>query len=247
MRTNTNHSMSWMEQVNLAYTHSIGQNKVCLPPPSFNLLVQQFCIWYIRSSMTKRAILSVYDKSGLVDFGQALADLGWELIASGGSARVLRAAGLAVTGVSEMTGAPEMLGGRVKTLHPAVHGGILAQDIARDHADLAANNIAMIDLVVCNLYPFEETVAQPGVTVADAVEQIDIGGVTLLRAAAKNFKRVTVVCDANDYAAVLAQLSAANSIDAPTRQALAVKAFAHTRDYDTAITAYLTEQTTGEA
>lgn len=188
--------------------------------------------------MGKRAILSVYDKSGLVDFATGLAGLGWELIASGGSARKLREAGLAVTEVADMTGAPEILGGRVKTLHPAVHGGILAQDIARDRADLAAQGIEMVDLVACNLYPFSETIAQPNVTVADAIEQIDIGGVTLLRAAAKNFKRVTTVCDSADYGTILAQLSA-DGIDADTRQALAVKAFRHTRDYDTAITAYL--------
>lgn len=191
--------------------------------------------------MTKRAILSVYDKRGLVEFGRKLAGMGWELIASGGSARTLREAGLAVTGVDEMTGAPEILGGRVKTLHPAVHGGILAQDIERDRADLAAQGIEMVDLVACNLYPFNETIAQPGVTLADAIEQIDIGGVTLLRAAAKNFKRVAVVCDSADYDAILAELSA-EGITADTRQSLAVKAFRHTRDYDTAITAYL-EQT----
>lgn len=188
--------------------------------------------------MGKRAILSVYDKNGLVAFGQALVGLGWELIASGGSARKLREAGLAVTEVADMTGAPEILGGRVKTLHPAVHGGILAQDIERDRADLAAQGIEMVDLVACNLYPFNETIAQPGVTLADAIEQIDIGGVTLLRAAAKNFKRVTVVCDSADYGMILEQLSA-EGVHASTRQALAVKAFRHTRDYDTAITAYL--------
>ncbi len=189
--------------------------------------------------MSKRAILSVYDKSGLAEFGQALAEMGWELIASGGSARLLREAGLPVTAVAEMTGAPEILGGRVKTLHPAVHGGILAQDIDRDRADLAAQEIEMIDLVVCNLYPFEQTIAQAGVTLADAVEQIDIGGVTLLRAAAKNFARVAVVVDSADYSQVLDQLRATNAIDAATRRALALKAFQHTRDYDTAIADYL--------
>ncbi len=191
--------------------------------------------------MKKRAILSVYDKSNLQKFAQGLHDLGWELIASGGTARLLRQAGLPVLDVAEITGAPEMLGGRVKTLHPAVHGGILARSTPADQADLAAQNITAIDLVVCNLYPFEETIAQPGVTLAEAIEQIDIGGVTLLRAAAKNFARVTAVCDPNDYDTVLAALQA-GSVPAALRQKLAVKAFAHTRDYDTAITVYLQER-----
>ncbi|MCA9875781.1 MAG: hypothetical protein KC441_19050 [Anaerolineales bacterium] len=189
--------------------------------------------------MTKRAILSVYDKSGLTEFARALANLNWELIASGGTARQLRDAGLAVLDVVDITGAPEMLGGRVKTLHPAVHGGILARDLPDDWADLGAQGINPIDLVVCNLYPFEQTIAQPDVTLAEAIEQIDIGGVTLLRAAAKNFARVTVVCDPHDYESVLAELRENGRFSPTTRQSLAVKAFAHTRDYDTAITAYL--------
>lgn len=188
--------------------------------------------------MKKRAILSVYDKAGLTEFAQWLVDLDWELIASGGTARALRAAELPVLDVAEITGAPEMLGGRVKTLHPAIHGGILARDTAPDREDLAAQAIAMIDLVVCNLYPFEETIAQTGVTLAEAVEQIDIGGVTLLRAAAKNFDRVVVVCDPADYAAVAAAL-ATGGTSADQRLKLAVKAFSHTRDYDTAIAQYL--------
>ncbi len=191
--------------------------------------------------MKKRAILSVFDKSNLQKFAQGLHDLGWELIASGGTARLLRQAGLPVLDVAEITGAPEMLGGRVKTLHPAVHGGILARSTPADQADLAAQNITAIDLVVCNLYPFEETIAQPGVTLAEAIEQIDIGGVTLLRAAAKNFARVTAVCDPNDYDRVLAALQE-GSVPEVLRRELAVKAFAHTRDYDTAITAYLQER-----
>ena len=189
--------------------------------------------------MNKRAILSVYDKTGLIELGQGLVGLGWELIASGGSAKALRQAGLPVLDVAEVTHSPEMLGGRVKTLHPAIHGGILAQDTPSDRADLAAQQIAPIDLVVCNLYPFEQTIAQPGVTLAEAIEQIDIGGVTLLRAAAKNFARVTILCQPADYTPILAELRA-NGVTSPaTRQHLALKAFAHTRDYDTAITAYL--------
>lgn len=189
--------------------------------------------------MTKRAILSVYDKAGLLEFATALSQLNWEIIASGGTARQLRTAGLTVLDVAEVTGAPEMLGGRVKTLHPAIHGGILARSLPEDQADLSAQGIQPIDLVVCNLYPFQETIAQPGVTLAEAIEQIDIGGVTLLRAAAKNFARVAIVCDPQDYTGILGELRANDAISHATRQRLAVKAFAHTRDYDTTITAYL--------
>ncbi len=188
--------------------------------------------------MKKRAILSVYDKHGIVPFAQGLDALGWELIGSGGTAGQLRTAGLPVRDAADVTGAPEMLGGRVKTLHPAIHGGILATDSAADQADLAAQNFCPIDLVVCNLYPFQKTAARPGITLADAVEQIDIGGVALLRAAAKNFARVTAVCDPDDYDQVLAALKKGGATKNARRQ-LAVKAFAHTRDYDTAITAYL--------
>ena len=197
------------------------------------------------SPMNKRAILSVYNKTGLVEFAQGLAALRYELVASGGTARLLREANLTVLDVAEVTGSPEMLGGRVKTLHPAIHGGILAQDTEADQADLAAQNIQPIDLVVCNLYPFTETIAQPNVTLSEAVEQIDIGGVTLLRAAAKNFARVTIVCDPADYVTVLDQLRT-NQVEASQRQALAVKAFEHTRDYDTAIAAYLSEVASGK-
>lgn len=189
--------------------------------------------------MKPRAILSVYNKMGLVGFGRQLAQLGFELVASGGTARELSNAGLIVREVSAVTGAPEMLGGRVKTLHPAVHGGILARDLPEDEADLAANNIRPVDLVCCNLYPFTETIAQPDVTLDQAIEQIDIGGVTLLRAAAKNFKRVTVVCDPMDYGLVLKDLKENGAVSDQLRQALALKAFNHTRDYDMAISDYL--------
>ncbi len=192
--------------------------------------------------MTKKAILSVYDKTGLETLGRQLVELGFDLIASGGTARQLRAIGLSVKDVSELTNAPEMLGGRVKTLHPVVHGGILARDIPSDQADLAAQQIDMIDLVVCNLYPFSETVAKPDVTLPEAIEQIDIGGVTLLRAAAKNFARVAIVCDPGDYETVLTQLQSEKGLDEPTRQSLALKAFHHTAEYDAAITNYLRRQ-----
>ncbi|NCF68380.1 MAG: hypothetical protein GWP61_20650 [Chloroflexi bacterium] len=188
--------------------------------------------------MSKRAVLSVYDKAGVVDFARGLVELGWELVASGGTARVMKQAGLAVRDVSDVTGAPEMLGGRVKTLHPAIHGGILARDDRNDRSELDAQQIKMVDLVVCNLYPFEQTVAQPGVRLKDAVEQIDIGGVALLRAAAKNFQRVLVICDPSDYGWVLDSLKL-ETPDLKVRRTLAAKAFTHTRDYDTAITAYL--------
>lgn len=184
------------------------------------------------------ALFSVSDKTGLVDLGRGLSDLGWALVASGGTARTLRDVGLSVTDVAEVTGAPEMLGGRVKTLHPAIHAGILARAADADLNELAAHGIRPIDLVVCNLYPFRETV-QAGVSLAEAVEHIDIGGVTLLRAAAKNFDRVTVICDPDDYEPLLAELRANGAISAETRYRLAVKAFAHTRDYDAAIEAYL--------
>jgi phosphoribosylaminoimidazolecarboxamide formyltransferase / IMP cyclohydrolase len=188
--------------------------------------------------MTKRALFSVYDKTGLISLAQRLAEAGWELVASGGTARALRQAGLVALDVAALTGAPEMLGGRVKTLHPAIHGGILAQDTEADQADLAAQGIGRIDLVVCNLYPFRQTIAREGVTLAEAVEQIDIGGVALLRAAAKNFARVTVLCDPADYDAAWAELKE-GMVSEALRRRLAAKAFAHTRDYDTAIATYL--------
>ncbi|KAJ2906579.1 bifunctional phosphoribosylaminoimidazolecarboxamide formyltransferase/IMP cyclohydrolase, partial [Coemansia aciculifera] len=135
------------------------------------------------------ALLSVYDKTGLIELATDLLELGVQLVASGGTSKAIRAAGLPVKDVSDITKAPEMLGGRVKTLHPAVHGGILARDIPSDTADLASQAIDKITYVVCNLYPFKETVAREGVTIAEAVEEVDIGGVTLLRAAAKNHAR----------------------------------------------------------
>ena len=186
----------------------------------------------------RRAIFSVYDKRGVAALAGALQELGWELIASGGTARALRAAGLPVLDVAGVTGWPEMLGGRVKTLHPAIHAAILARDTEADRADLAAGGIEMIDLVVCNLYPFQKTAAQPKITLEEVVEQIDIGGVALLRAAAKNFARVTAVCDPADYDLVLAHLREGTA-DSALRRRLAAKAFAHTRDYDAAIVAYL--------
>jgi len=190
----------------------------------------------------RRALLSVSDKTGLVEFAQGLADLGVELVSTGGTARALREAGLAVQAVEEVTGFPEILDGRVKTLHPAIHGGILARREPTHLAELAAHGIASIDLVAVNLYPFAQTIARPDVTLAEAVEQIDIGGVALLRAAAKNFAAVTVLCDPADYPLVLAELRQRGNVSLPTRQRLALKAFRHTAGYDAAIANYLTSQ-----
>ncbi|MGC8780963.1 MAG: bifunctional phosphoribosylaminoimidazolecarboxamide formyltransferase/IMP cyclohydrolase, partial [Anaerolineae bacterium] len=195
--------------------------------------------------MTRRAILSVYDKEGLSEFARGLIELGFELVASGGTARALSAAGLPVMAVEQVTGHPEILGGRVKTLHPAIHGGILARRTPQHLAELANHGIAAVDLVACNLYPFAATVARPDVTETEAVEEIDIGGVTLLRAAAKNFASVYVVCDPADYAAVLALLRRPDAADdaLAMRRRLALKAFRHTAAYDAAISTWLARST----
>lgn len=184
------------------------------------------------STPRRRALLSVYDKTGVVTLARTLVDLGWELISSGGTHRTLTEAGMPVLAVADVTGAAEMLGGRVKTLHPAIHGGILA-DRSPDHAaQLADRNIAPIDLVVSNLYPF---VAEP------SIEQIDIGGPTMVRAAAKNHAHVGIVVDPEDYAAVIAELRDGD-LSSATRQRLARKAFAHTAAYDAAIVGWFDDQ-----
>ena len=187
----------------------------------------------------KRALLSVYDKTGLVDFGLALTGLGVELVASGGTARTLREAGVDVIAVSDLTGSPEILGGRVKTLHPAIHGGILSRRTPGDRRQLSEHGWGEIDLVAVNLYPFERTASDPDASLHAVIEQIDIGGVALLRAAAKNHAHVTVVCDPEDYPTVVAQMAAKGEVLSATRQALAVKAFALTAAYDAAINCYL--------
>ena len=188
-----------------------------------------------------KAILSVYDKSGLVEFGRGLRDLGWELIASGGTARLLRDHELAVTEVAETTGSPEILGGRVKTLHPAIHGGLLARDSQADIDQLQGLGWAPIDLAAVNLYPFEQTIANPDASLQEAIENIDIGGVALIRAAAKNFERVTLVCAPADYPQVLEHLRK-GSLSRAVRRSLAVKGFQMTAHYDSAINAYLLDQ-----
>ncbi len=185
-----------------------------------------------------KAILSVHDKTGIVNFARGLADLGWELLASGGTAKLLRENGLPVTEVADYTKSPEILGGRVKTLHPAVHGGLLARPTEADHRQLLDLGWDYIDLVAVNLYPFEQTIAKPDVTYADIIENIDIGGVTLIRAAAKNHERVTLVCDPADYAEVLSALKL-GSIAPELRKRLAVKGFQSTAHYDTVIAATL--------
>lgn len=187
------------------------------------------------------AILSVYNKSGLIEFAKGLAELGWILLASGGTANLLRENNISATEVADYTKSPEILGGRVKTLHPAVHGGLLARPTVEDHEQLLNLGWDYIDLVAVNLYPFEETIARSDVTYADAIENIDIGGVTLIRAAAKNHERVVLVCDPSDYNAVLVELRS-GGISEKTRAKLAVKGFASTAHYDTAIHAYLKEQ-----
>ncbi|MBI5030746.1 MAG: bifunctional phosphoribosylaminoimidazolecarboxamide formyltransferase/IMP cyclohydrolase [Chloroflexi bacterium] len=185
------------------------------------------------------ALLSVFDKTNLISFATELAKLNWTLLASGGTAKALRDANLPVTEVADYTGSPEILGGRVKTLHPAIHGGILARATEDDDTDLARIHAQRIDLVAVNLYPFQQTIAKPNVTLADAIENIDIGGVALIRAAAKNMERVTLVCDPMDYDAVLAEIKSNGQTSAETRRRLAVKGFAHTAEYDSAIRNYL--------
>ncbi len=186
----------------------------------------------------RRALFSVYDKTGLVELASGLSGQGFELIASGGTARRLREAGLPVTDVAEVTGSPEVLGGRVKTLHPAIHAGILARRTSADAAELARLGWAPIDVVVCNLYPFAQTVAREGATEADIIEQIDIGGVALLRAAAKNLAHVTVVPDPAFYDEVLGVVIRGDDLPALNRR-MAREAFKVTARYDQAIESWL--------
>jgi phosphoribosylaminoimidazolecarboxamide formyltransferase/IMP cyclohydrolase len=191
------------------------------------------------------ALLSVHDKTGLVELARGLRDLGWNLIASGGTARLLRDHAIPVTEVADYTGSPEILGGRVKTLHPAIHGGLLARDTDSDRADLDRIRAGLIDLVAVNLYPFAQTIARPDATLDDAIENIDIGGVALIRAAAKNHRRVTLVCDPKDYEQVLAELQG-GGVTEETRRRLAVKGFVSTAHYDAAISSYLGEHVGGD-
>lgn len=195
--------------------------------------------------MARRALISVSDKRGLQEVARGLVELGFEILSTGGTARALEGWGIPVTPVSAVTGFPEILEGRVKTLHPKIHGGILAKREPGHLAQLAEQGIALIDLVVVNLYPFRETVSRPGVTLEEAVENIDIGGPALVRAAAKNHAYVTVVVNPARYPEILQQLQTRGEVDAQTRFALAVEAFAHTAAYDAAIAQYLSNVYTG--
>ncbi|MEI2579351.1 bifunctional phosphoribosylaminoimidazolecarboxamide formyltransferase/IMP cyclohydrolase, partial [Scytonema sp. PRP1] len=192
--------------------------------------------------MARLALLSVSNKTGLIDFARSLVEeFDFELISSGGTAKALKDAGLPVRKVADYTGSPEILGGRVKTLHPRIHGGILARrDVPEDVADLENNQIRPIDLVVVNLYPFEETIAKQGVTLSEAIEQIDIGGPAMLRAASKNFAHLTILCDPAQYEEYLQEMRrSSGEPSVKFRQRCALKGFLHTSSYDQAIAAYL--------
>jgi phosphoribosylaminoimidazolecarboxamide formyltransferase/IMP cyclohydrolase len=200
--------------------------------------------------MARLALLSVSNKTGLIDLARSLVEeFEFDIISSGGTAAALKAAGIPVTKVAEYTGSPEILGGRVKTLHPRIHGGILARrDVPQDITDLTANQIRPIDLVVVNLYPFEQTIAKPGVTLADAIEQIDIGGPAMLRASAKNHAHLTVLCNPEQYNIYLEELRQnGGEASLEFRQNCALETFKHTANYDSAIATYLSSQSTQES
>ncbi len=191
----------------------------------------------------KRALVSVSDKTGVVELAKFLNEIGVEIISTGGTMKAIKEAGIPVTYVSDVTGFPEIMDGRVKTLNPKIHGGILAVRSNPEHmAALEKHGIKPIDLVVVNLYPFEATVAKPNVKEADAIENIDIGGPAMLRAAAKNFRDVIIVTNPARYTSLIAMLSQYGDADIITRKTLAKEAFAHTSEYDAAISAYLTKQ-----
>lgn len=190
--------------------------------------------------MMKRALISVSDKTGIVPFAKALVNQGVELLSTGGTAKRLRDSGLEVKDVSEVTGFPECLDGRVKTLHPKVHGGILARRDLKSHMkQLEDLEIQTIDYVIINLYPFKDTIEKPGVSLEDAIENIDIGGPTMLRSAAKNYKDVTVVVDPEDYNLIMEELQSSGAVSLKTNYDLALKVFQHTAAYDSMISNYL--------
>ena len=191
----------------------------------------------------KRALVSVSDKSGLVEFVKGLESHGWQIIATGGTQRLLEQQGVKTIGISEVTGFPEICDGRVKTLHPKVHGGLLARRDEESHLEaLRENGIEFIDLVCVNLYPFRQTIANPDVTMEDAIENIDIGGPSMLRSAAKNYRDVTVVCDPADYATILAEIAEGGNTKIETRLALSAKAYTHTAQYDSCIATFMREK-----
>jgi phosphoribosylaminoimidazolecarboxamide formyltransferase/IMP cyclohydrolase len=194
----------------------------------------------------RRALLSVSDKTGLIELARALTARGVTLLSTGGTYRALAGARIAVSTVESYTGSPEVMSGRVKTLHPRVHGGILARE-GSDDADLERIGGKFIDLVAVNLYPFEQTLENPEATFEELIENIDIGGPSMLRSAAKNHERVAVLCDPSDYAPVVKELEQHGDISALTRRRLAAKAFSHTAAYDAAISAWLNRSTSPEA
>lgn len=190
--------------------------------------------------MKKRALLSVSDKSGLKEFAQSLVDLGWEIIATGGTQKLLIDNNIPNIGISEVTGFPEICDGRVKTLHPKVHGGLLARRDLPEHLDaLKENGIQFIDMVCVNLYPFKQTIAKEGVSMEDAIENIDIGGPSMLRSAAKNWNDVTVVCDPSDYGRIIEEIKAGGNTTRETRLELSAKAYTHTAEYDMCIATFM--------
>ena len=187
-----------------------------------------------------RALISVSDKTGVVEFAQQLRSLGWEIIATGGTMKLLADSGVEVINISDVTGFPEICDGRVKTLHPKVHGGLLARRDDESHLQaLRDNQIEFIDMVCVNLYPFRQTIAKPDVTMEDAIENIDIGGPSMLRSAAKNYKDVTVVCDPADYAQIIEEIKASGNTTVQTRLQLSAKAYTHTAEYDSMIATYM--------
>ena len=193
--------------------------------------------------MAKRALVSVSDKTGLVDFVKGLQAAGWEIIATGGTQKLLEDSGVKTIGISDVTGFPEICDGRVKTLHPKVHGGLLARRDEPSHLQaLQENGISFIDLVCVNLYPFRETIAKEGTTMAEAIEKIDIGGPSMLRSAAKNYNDVTVVCDPADYDTILAEINTTGNTTLETRLQLSAKAYTHTAQYDCCIATYMREK-----
>lgn len=194
--------------------------------------------------MKKRAIISLTDKTGVEEFARGLSDLGYEILSTGGTFKVIHAAGIPVTQVSDVTGFPECLDGRVKTLHPMIHAGILAIRSNPEHmAQLEKLGVTPIDIVAINLYPFKQTILKPGVTRAEAIENIDIGGPTMLRAAAKNYQDVSVIVDPADYGTVLSELRENGKVSVDTNLKLAYKVFNHTAAYDALIQSYLREET----
>ena len=190
-----------------------------------------------------RALISVSDKTGVVEFARGLRELGWQVIATGGTMKLLAESGVEVINISDVTGFPEICDGRVKTLHPKVHGGLLARRDDPNHLKaLRENGIEFIDMVCVNLYPFRQTIAREGVTMDEAIENIDIGGPSMLRSAAKNYKDVTVVCDPADYDTILAEIRGYGNTTPRLRLQLSAKAYTHTAEYDAMIATYMREK-----